>query len=244
MVETIKECNNCNLQFEGNYCNNCGQKAGETRFTLLNLPEEFLHGFFHVHNGLIFTIKELFIRPGAMLRGYLSGKRVTYFNPFTYLVLISLLGGFMFSNSGWIDHTRDNFLASPATVVFTHKHFSYRMLLTIPAIAVMCWILFRSSAYNLGEQLIISTFLTSQSVFFMSVWFLIIYIVNPDDSLFEFFFSCAFISAILYQVIALYHLFNNGNKTLRIIKASVSVISGLSLSFVLMNFIANQLNSL
>jgi hypothetical protein len=90
MTVIITNCKNCNNPVSGNYCQNCGQKSNPKRFTIKNFFGEFLHGFFHIHNGLLFTIKELFLHPGTMLRGYIEGKRIAFFNPFTYLVLISL----------------------------------------------------------------------------------------------------------------------------------------------------------
>jgi hypothetical protein len=231
------ECNNCNTVFEGNYCNNCGQKAGVERFTLKHLPGEFLHGFFHVHGGLIFTIKELFIRPGVTLRGYISGKRVDYFNPFTFLVLISLVGGFLYKWSGVPEHLNDIFLASGDTIRFTSKYFSYRMLLTIPAYALMCSIIYRSFKYNFAEHLIVNTFLISQSIVVMAVWLLIVIMVKPGSMVFEILYISAFSSLILYQVVVFFRLFNNGKTFLRWIKAATTVLVGFGLSFVLMNFL-------
>ena len=231
------ECNNCNTLFEGNYCNNCGQKAGEKRFMLSNLPGEFLHGFYHVHSGLLFTIRELFVRPGVTLRGYIYGKRVSYFNPFTYLLLMSLVGGFLYKWSGMPEHFNDIFLASDDTIRFTGKYFSYRMLFTIPAYAIMCSIIYRSFKYNIAEHLIINTFLISQSMVVMVVWLLILILLKPGSMVFEILYISAFSSLILYQVVVFFRLFNNGKTFLRWIKAATTVLVGLGLSFVLMNFL-------
>jgi hypothetical protein len=237
MVRERMECKNCNTIFEGNYCNICGQKAGEKRFMLSNLPGEFLHGFYHVHSGLLFTIRELFIRPGETLRGYIYGKRVKYFNPFTYLLLISLVGGFLYKWSGMPEHFNDIFLASGDAIRFTSKYFSYRMLLTIPFYAIMCSIIYRSFKYNIAEHLIINTFLISQSMVVMVVWMLILILVKPGSMVFEIMYISAFSSFILYQVVVFFRLFNTGKTFLRWIKAAATVLVGLGLSFVLMNFL-------
>lgn len=237
MVLERMECKNCNTFFEGNFCNNCGQKSGVERFKITNLPGEFLHGFFHVHGGLIYTIKELFIRPGVTLRGYISGRRVDYFNPFTFLVLISLAGGFVYKWSGVPDHLNENFLASVETVRFTGKYFSYRMLLTIPAYAVMCSIIYKSFKYNIAEHLIVNTFLISQSMVLMIFWMLISILLKPGNLGFEILFISAFSSFILFQVVVFFRIFNTGKYLLRWIKATAAVLIGLGLGFVLMNFL-------
>ena len=237
MAQTSNECKNCCTELVGTYCHNCGQKADQKRYTLTNLPQEFLHGFFHIHGGLLYTIKELFIHPGVTLRGYIAGKRINYFNPFTYLVIISLAGGFMYASSGITEHINDNFLASGKTIFFTREHFSIRILLNVPAYALLSWIMFRSYKYNLAEHLIINTFLMSQSIFFMVVGMIVISIVKSND-IFSVLYSGSFILFMIYQVLAYFHLFNTGNKVLRWLKASVVVVTGLGLSFFILNGLA------
>jgi len=242
MTEIIlNECKNCGTSFEGNYCSHCGQKANVKRFMLKNIHGEFIHGFFHVNHGILFTIKELFIRPGISIRGYISGKRVTYFNPFTYLVLLSILAGFGFSHSGMLEHVRENFMASGETLQFTRKHFSYRLLLSIPAYTLMTWILFRSFKYNFAEHFIVNTFLMSQSTLIYCIWLLILKVVNPDQQSFQILFSCAHLSVVIYLTISMFSLFNSGNPILRWIKSITAVITGLTISSFVMNYLATIL---
>jgi hypothetical protein len=238
MTKTIlNECKNCGNPFEGNYCSYCGQKANVKRFMLKNLHGEFIHGFFHIHHGLLFTIKELFIRPGLSIRGYLAGKRVTYFNPFAYLVLISILAGFGFSHSGMLEHTRDNFMTSGETLQFTRKFFSYRLLFSIPVYSLMTWILFKSSKYNFAENFIVNTFLISQGTIIYCTWLLALKIVNPDHQSFQIMFSCAHLSVVIYQIISLFRLFNSGNPAMRWAKSTFAVITGFTLSSLAVNYL-------
>jgi hypothetical protein len=206
-----------------------------------NITGEFIHGFFHLHSGLLFTIEELFRHPGTMIRGYLSGKRVSYFNPFTYLVLISILGGFLFHYSGWIEHSGENILATRATILFTQKHFSYRMLMTIPSFAIVGWILFRSHGYNLAEHLIINTFLISQTTLILAGWMIISSLAIHNGGEFEILFNCSYTSVMIYQIIVFFRLFNTGNTLVRGLKSIVLVIAGLGLGFVMMNFLTSFL---
>jgi len=237
MDKAINECKNCNTLYEGNYCKNCGQKASVKRFTLSHLFKEFLNGFFHVKNGLLFTIKELFIHPGAMLRGYIAGKRIQYFNPFAYLMIISLAGGYLYTHSGIGEHLNSNFLISGEIINFTSKHYNYRMLLCIPTYAITCWILYKPFKYNFAEQLIVNTFLISQSVVIMLIWLLISTIAKPEDEVFNILYISAFISIISYQVVVISRLFKNKNSIIGWIKAFFTVVTGLSLSFVVMYYL-------
>ncbi len=237
MIDSKTKCKNCHTFFEGNYCYNCGQKGDEKRFKLSNLTGTFVHGFYHVHSGLLFNIKELFIQPGEMLRGFISGKRVAYINPFTYLILVSLIGGYVYKTSGIDNHLNEIFIASGETIKFTGKYFSYRVLLTIPSYALMCRIFYKSYNYNFAEHLVINTFLMSQSMVIMVVWMLVSSFMKSYSAFFEIFYYSAFISLIIYQVFVFFHLFDTGNTAMRLLKASVVAITGLALSFILMNYL-------
>ena len=196
-----------------------------------------MHGFYHVNGGFLYTLKELFVHPGIMLRGYITGRRVRYLNPFTYLVLISLVGGFVYARTGIIEHVDEMFLASGDTISFTREHFNYRILMMIPSYAIVCSIIFRSFKYNLAEHLIINTFLVSQSIVFLIVWMIIVSSLHEYNTLFKFFYSSAFISLIIYQVVVMFALFNAGNKVLRWLRAFIAVMFGLSLSFIFIHFL-------
>lgn len=54
-------CKNCENQFEGHFCNQCGQKANVQRINFSYLVNEFSKGIFQIERGLFFTIKELFV---------------------------------------------------------------------------------------------------------------------------------------------------------------------------------------
>ena len=236
MTDSKKRCKNCHTLFDGNYCSNCGQKGDEKRIKLSSLMSTFLNGFYHLHSGVLFTTKELFLQPGEMLRGYISGKRVDYLNPFKYLVLVSLVGGLVYQSSGIPNHINEIMLASEETIKFTGKHFSYRMLLTIPTYAIMSSIIYKSFKYNFAEHLVISTFLISQSMIIMVIWMLVSNFMKPDNMLFEILYYCGFISFIIYQTIVFFQLFNTGNTLIRCTKAFVVVITGLALAFILMDY--------
>jgi hypothetical protein len=242
MDKSILECKNCSQPVQDKYCSSCGQKFGLKRFKLTNLHEEFLHGFFHIHHGFFFTARELFIRPGVSIRNYIDGKRVDYFNPFTYMVLISILGGIVFAYSGSIEHARENYMASIETIAFTRDHPSYRMLTVIPVYAILCFLIFRSSKYNLAEHFIISTFLVSQGIILFCVWFIYADFVDLNDIAFRVLRACGILSLIVYQTISMVRVFNTEKFALRFAKAAFAVIAGVGLNSLLLNLIFSFLN--
>lgn len=237
MTTAMTECKNCHNRFEGNYCNYCGQKATIKRFSLANVHVEFFHGIFHLEKGLIHTLRELSLRPALMLREYIAGKRVAYIKPFSYLVLICLVGAFLYPHAGILEHVQANFFATSGTVKFSSEHYLYRMLLTIPVCASLCRIVFRSCKYNLAEHLIINTYIISQSLLIITVWLLALCFIKLSDRYFVTFTICIFLITIIYPTVVLAHLFNSGRRMVRWIKAAAVVLSGFTLSFVIINIL-------
>lgn len=98
-VKTTR-CLNCDTEFEGNFCPECGQSADTGRFTMRFIFENLLAAFLSKDGGIWFTLKNLFTRPGAMVVEILNGKRRRYFSPFSmlicsltlYVVILSLSG--------------------------------------------------------------------------------------------------------------------------------------------------------
>ena len=100
-----KFCKNCQSELNGNFCSFCGQKADTHRINFKFLLHEIQHGVFHVDKGILFTLKELFTRPGKMINGYLQGKRVSHFKP---VALVFILGTLVFLEYHLVFKTKDN----------------------------------------------------------------------------------------------------------------------------------------
>jgi len=93
MPQTI--CKNCGNEFDGKFCNNCGQKASTERLTYKSLGESLMHGFLHVDKGIFFTIRILAVNPGKIVSDYINGKRINYFQPFPLLIILSTIYGLL-----------------------------------------------------------------------------------------------------------------------------------------------------
>ncbi|HVX26643.1 MAG TPA: DUF3667 domain-containing protein [Parafilimonas sp.] len=89
-------CKNCGNNFNGAYCNNCGQKSNVSRYTFKHIFEEVIHAFTHADKTLIGFIQKLLINPGKLAFEYIAeGKRKRYFNPFTFFLLIVAFNAFV-----------------------------------------------------------------------------------------------------------------------------------------------------
>lgn len=100
-VETkTTHCLNCDTEFQGNFCPECGQKADTGRFTMKFIFENLLAAFISKDGGIWFTFKNLFTRPGKMIVEILNGKRRSFFSPFPMLFFVLTIYILLFSFTG------------------------------------------------------------------------------------------------------------------------------------------------
>lgn len=175
-------CINCGEAFTGRFCPQCGQAGYWSRFSwrqaFLNLLDIWGLG-----NRPIFrTLRDLFWRPGYMVKDYLNGHRQHYFPPFKLLAItivftlfVSLLPGveinsiFSFVDENFFEELHPTgFLLTLCNAFIWFIHFLSRNLLYewlfIGLFMVLCiWIAFRGvSRYNLVETYVFLIFILSQ----------------------------------------------------------------------------------
>jgi len=80
-------CLNCGRMFESMYCPDCGQKRTVKRFNWKGVLRSVTNGLLSPESGFLYTVKELFLRPGPTTRHYLEGKRIRIFSPFPFMFL-------------------------------------------------------------------------------------------------------------------------------------------------------------
>ena len=85
-------CLSCGMEYEGNYCPNCGQSKKVGRLSLKRVLPESLPDIYNLDNRFLRTCIDLFRRPGEMIMEYIKGHRVIYYKPLSLLfVLASIL---------------------------------------------------------------------------------------------------------------------------------------------------------
>jgi hypothetical protein len=91
----MHHCNNCNNNFSGKFCNQCGQKLFlEESKSLKNLFEEGFHFLTHFEGKLFTSLKAIFFNPAKITIDYCNGIRTRYYKPislFLYMVILYLL---------------------------------------------------------------------------------------------------------------------------------------------------------
>jgi hypothetical protein len=195
-------CKNCEHTFEGNFCSNCGQKTNTVRLNWHFVQDELKYTFLHINKGLLYTIKELFIRPGDTIREFIEGKRVKHYKPILFVFVLAGLEGLLnhylplekiFKNLSATKVDKINGFM-PKIFDWITGHNAIIELMLLPIISLCSWIAFKKWGYNYIENIIINCFATGQRLAVSILLFPIMYFSNPN----YFIFINSFIGFISY----------------------------------------------
>ena len=90
--QAMHHCRNCGSDFVGNFCPICSQREGMGPITWKSVFRS-IGEVWGLHNrSLLYSLVQLFVRPGYFISDYISGKRQVSFPPVKMLALIALLG--------------------------------------------------------------------------------------------------------------------------------------------------------
>lgn len=238
-------CKNCQTTFEGKFCPNCSQKAETHRFTLMHFAHDVIHAVTHTDKGILFLIKELFVRPGAVVREYVEGKRKKYFNPITFLLIMmafqiyaarktDIFTAFVTSTENLVKEIASNTKTTPNSQesledLRNFKKQSPKLLenskmmtfLFIPIMALVSWLFFWKSGHNYAENLILNIIIQGQANIFFLICCIIPFLLFPSSVVFTLYLQQFVVWA--YSMIV-YIQFYQQRKWLTILKGSAAMI--------------------
>jgi hypothetical protein len=96
------ECTNCGhpLDISDRYCPNCSQANSTKKLSLKDFFDEFFSSLISYDSKLLKTLSALLIRPGKITKDYLNGRRVSYTNPFRFLLSLAIVYFLMLNFTG------------------------------------------------------------------------------------------------------------------------------------------------
>ena len=90
--QAAHQCVNCGNEFVGNFCPVCSQKANVGPITWKSVLQS-IGEVWGLHNrSLVYTLVQLFLRPGYFIGDYISGKKQVSFPPVKMLAIITVVG--------------------------------------------------------------------------------------------------------------------------------------------------------
>jgi hypothetical protein len=236
-------CKNCGHPATGRFCSQCGQKTEIVRFTMGHLIHEFIHGFYHVDHGLLYTAKELALRPGITIRNYLAGKRKPYFNPFTFILILGGINALLLKKLHWQNLFIELGLLDPNAVNqeiwnSSLEHFTIRLLLGIPVYALVTYCFYSKNKNTYAEHAIANTFLRGEMNLFMIVLEPLVFISHSQ-------FYLLMVKSGVLVLITIYmgwsysEVFNDRPGKSVLLKGILVAILAVSLEMILMNVVVS-----
>lgn len=222
-------CKNCENTFEGNFCSNCGQKVNTVRLNWHYLKDEFKYVFLHVNKGLLYTAKQLFIRPGDTVREFIEGKRVQHYKPILMLFVLAGINGLImhfFPAEKFIYPNSTNALSASKQIEITKKlmdllssHYTLFELILLPIYSFCSWLAFKKYGYNYIENIIINCYATSLRLMIGILFFPIQYLLlnSPYLILISFLTMIPSIGYTIWLIVQLYKDKDLGNVILRML---------------------------
>ncbi|MXN89794.1 DUF3667 domain-containing protein [Flavobacterium sp. Sd200] len=229
-------CLNCGHEITANYCPNCGQKNSTHRYSLKHfLEHDLIHGIWHVDKGALFTIKELFTRPGHSVREYILGKRAPYFS-FVTLILLTLAVSTLIGHYSHVklldiipEASRE---AMSPFEKFVSKNPKIILLVTIPIYSLFSFLWFKKAGFNYSEHLVLNSYkVASELIVGLLFTILTVFYTNPQGlMLINYIFVTGF--SILYTAFFYYQFFSKSglSKRSRIFRSIMVPVSYLLLA--------------
>lgn len=84
-------CKNCETEFTGHFCNNCGQSAKDFDRPVSVLIIDAMANMMAFDTRLWKSLKSILFKPGEMALDYVAGKRMRYMPPFRLYLFISFI---------------------------------------------------------------------------------------------------------------------------------------------------------
>ncbi|AZA83370.1 hypothetical protein C1637_21420 [Chryseobacterium lactis] len=195
-------CLNCSHTLTAEYCGKCGQKASTHRYSLRHFIEhDFIHGVWHVDKGALFTVKELFTRPGNSVREYILGKRAKYFSFITLLILTASISAIV-SHYFPIDfkalvpqNGRDSINSFEKLMTSYPK---IVLLISIPVNSIFSYLWFRKAGFNYSEHLVLNSYKTAAEILVGLIFTVITLFSDHAAVVASLYLLCVFMVSILY----------------------------------------------
>ena len=215
-------CKNCNTEFQGNYCCNCGQKRVTNRLNLKEIWNDLISSIINYETGFLRTLLLLIIKPKKIITDYINGKRKSYFNPIKLLFIILTIKTFV--EIKLLNNSTKELITESAKLIrtITENDFFklFQIIVLIPILSFLSYYFFKKYKYNFIEHILINTYAFSiASVFVILSYLINTLIENKTTGLIGILIDLLFFSWVYAN------LFNN-NKFVSIIKAILIMILG------------------
>ncbi|MBK1895767.1 DUF3667 domain-containing protein [Chryseobacterium paridis] len=154
------------------FCSNCKQNAKPKRIDGRYILHEIEH-VLHFERGILYTVRELLIRPGENIKNFITENRSRLVKPVIFIIVSSLIytliSHFFHIEESYIKY--DNANGSPNAINnWIQSHYGYSNMIMGGFIALWLKLFFKKYDYNFFEILILLCFVLGMEMLLFSVF--------------------------------------------------------------------------
>ena len=235
-------CSNCGRDIDvpgQKFCPDCGQPTPAHRIDWHFLGHELEHSVLHMDRGILYSLKNLMLRPGHFVRDYIEGRRANHVKPLLLIMMTAAIVVVLskYLNDGDVMNTamiadaarasgdQDSLRVAKiyaAIGEWMNQHFAVSTLILIPLEALAFRLAFwRSGNLNYPEWLLITAFLTVQT---FVLWALSLPLHRSHPSA----MGWVLLASVMYAVFTLIQFFRDQPRC----KIKLRTLAGFGLFFV------------
>ncbi|ASK32500.1 hypothetical protein CEY12_21500 [Chryseobacterium sp. T16E-39] len=205
------------------FCSNCRQNVKPKRIDGRYIIHEIEH-VLHFERGILYTIRELLIRPGENIKHFISENRSRLVKPIIFIIVTSLIytliNHLFHIEEGYIKFEDANGSQANPINNWIQSHYGYSNIIMGGFIAFWLKVFFKKYDYNFFEILILLCFVLGMEMLIFSVFAILEGITHIHSM------AIATVIILVYFSWAVGQFFDK-TKTASYVKALVSYILGM-----------------
>lgn len=235
-------CQNCNHDYAGHYCSQCGQRADTHPVNWHYIWHEIPHSVWHIDRGIAYTLRQLLTRPGHTIREFLEGKRINHYRPLALLLLLGAIVlfiqhglGVSFVRVGQEMFSPEAKDASARLLAFQREsgQFIERnqhliSIVMIPLYALGYWLMFRRQGYNYPQMLVVQTFITNVHLLLSLIIVILFWALGGSVAAYSTIMGLSLVGMIGYNAVTYYQLLQ---RRVRLITVAFRSLIGFAIGY-------------
>jgi len=169
-------CKNCNTEVTLNYCPQCGQPVKLKQIDGHYLMHEIEH-VLHFEKGILYTIRELLVKPGENVKHFLTDNRSRLVKPIIFIIITSLvytlINHFFHLEDTYVKFEEVKQSTTGSIFSWVQGHYGYANIIIGLFIAFWLKLFFRTYPYNFFEILILLCFTMGMAMLIYAIFALV-----------------------------------------------------------------------
>ncbi|SFT95185.1 Protein of unknown function [Algoriphagus locisalis] len=164
-------CKKCETKLIGTYCFNCGTAVELRRIDRQYVFSE-IGSVLNFDRGILYTIKELLIRPGKTVQEFIQKDRNRIVKPIVFIIISSLvytlIQQLLNFEDGYVNYSEADGSTNSKIFEWVSNNYGYANIIMALFIALWIKIFFKKYGYNYFEILILLCFTMGMGMLFFA----------------------------------------------------------------------------